>query len=224
MDEVTQLGPPVVEDCAHALGAFFRGRPAGSLGTISVFSLYATKVICAGDGGVVCTSDRALSDRVRDLNRPDERARYRLRYHYKMSDLTAGLGHRRRRRLTALIEQRRIIASRYRRVFEGGNLVLQKAIPGAEPTFYRFVLRNGGAAAIMREARKVGIGCDRHVFRPLHRYLKQDNPRRMSGTETVWRSIVSVPLYPDLDHADVRRIIQGIQRIPDAHAGASSAP
>lgn len=213
MAEITQLGPPVIEDCAHALGASFRGTPVGSLGTVSVFSLYATKVICAGEGGVVCTNDRFIAGRVRDLNRPDQRVEYRVRYNYKMSDLTAGLALRQMERLGSLLARRRTIAERYRKAFRKTTAVFQEALPGAEPTFYRFVLRNRRARTIIREAWRAGIGCDRPVFRPLHLYAEQGSRKDLEGTEAVWRSTVSVPLYPDLSEREVRRIIRGIRRI-----------
>ncbi len=221
MDDLMRLGPPVIEDCAHALGASFKGKPVGSLGTASVFSLYSTKVICAGEGGVVCTNDASIANRIRDLNRPDERIDYRVRYNYKMSDLTAGLALGQMSRLSSLLARRRAIARRYREAFREADVTFQKALPHAQPTFYRFVLRNRRAGRIIREARNLDIGCDRPVFRPLHRYLKHDGRKDLSGTEAVWQSTVSVPLYPDLTEGEVRRIIRGVQHVLAKWATAS---
>ena len=51
IDDITALGIPVIEDCAQSLGSRYRGAPTGSFGVLSVFSFYATKVICTGEGG-----------------------------------------------------------------------------------------------------------------------------------------------------------------------------
>ena len=139
VDDITRLGPPVIEDCAHALGGSFKGEPVGSLGTLSVFSLYATKVICAGEGGVVCTNDPSMANCVRDLNRPDERIDYRIRYNYKMSDLTAGLALGQMKRLSVLLARRRAIAERYREAFQEAGVTFQKELPETQSTFYRFI-------------------------------------------------------------------------------------
>lgn len=213
MDGITRLGPAVIEDCAHALGATFRGEPVGSLGQISIFSLYSTKVICAGEGGMVCSNDRDIGRRVRDLNRPDQRVSYRVRFNYKMSDLVAGLALRQSARLPSMLARRRAIAARYCQAFQGAPVAFQEALPGAEPTYYRFVVSSPRAATIIRAARRIGIGCDRPVFRPLHRYLAPGPRPALATTEAVWRSTLSIPLYPDLREAEIRRVMSGMRRV-----------
>jgi perosamine synthetase len=63
--EIVALGVPVIEDCAQSLGSRYGEAPAGSFGALSVFSFYATKVICTGEGGMVTANDRRLSERLR---------------------------------------------------------------------------------------------------------------------------------------------------------------
>jgi len=70
MDEILSLGVPVIEDCAQSAGARFKGQYTGSLGRISIFSLYATKMLCAGEGGLILSDDPDLIARARDL-RPE---------------------------------------------------------------------------------------------------------------------------------------------------------
>ena len=90
--EIVALGVPVIEDCAQSLGSRYEGTPTGSFGVLSVFSFYATKVICTGEGGMVASSDRRLIERVRDLRDYDEKEDDGLRYNYKLTDLQAALG------------------------------------------------------------------------------------------------------------------------------------
>lgn len=72
MDEIGRLANrydlPVIEDCAHALGASLRGRPAGSLATAAYFSTDHTKVISTGTGGIVTTSDHTLAAALRAIH------------------------------------------------------------------------------------------------------------------------------------------------------------
>jgi dTDP-4-amino-4,6-dideoxygalactose transaminase len=67
LDPIWALGLPVVEDAAHAAESEYRGRKIGGLSEATCFSLYATKSIAAGEGGIVATNDDGLSDRIRDL-------------------------------------------------------------------------------------------------------------------------------------------------------------
>ena len=155
---------------------------------------------------MVCTNDSRLARRVRQLTTPDLLPRYEVRYNYKMSDLTAGLALSQFRRLEGFVERRRNLAAQYTTAVAGSSLRLQQRVEGAEPSFYRFVVRTRRPAALIRLAATRGITCDRPVFRPLHRYLSGLGNAEFSNTEAVWRSAVSVPLYPDLTEEESGRI------------------
>ena len=208
--ELLDIGPPVIEDCAQAIGATVDGRPVGSLGQAAVFSLYATKPVTAGEGGIVCTRDSRLAKEIIDLTTPDDRATYRVRFNYKLSDLSAGLADRQFGRLAASVRRRRSLARRYLSAFRSTGALFQQALEDTEPTHYRFIVRTPRAAAIIRASRAAGIYCDRPVFKPLHEYLGMSGDRRFGGTEDAWRTTVSIPLYPSLTAAEVGHILDRV--------------
>jgi dTDP-4-amino-4,6-dideoxygalactose transaminase len=117
-------GVPVLEDAAHAHGATFEGRKAGSLGDVAGFSFYPSKVMGAlGDGGMVTTSSDELAARVRQLRYMGQRElkhqHLELGYQERLDELQAAflrvkLGH-----LEAQIEGRRRVAARYDDWLEG---------------------------------------------------------------------------------------------------------
>jgi dTDP-4-amino-4,6-dideoxygalactose transaminase len=78
LDPLLALGVPVVEDAAHAFESVYRGRKVGSISDAACFSLYATKNVAAGEGGLVATSDGALAERIRAmrLTRRGDGSRY----------------------------------------------------------------------------------------------------------------------------------------------------
>jgi len=209
IEDILNLGVPVIEDCAHALGANYRRKPVGSWGDVSTFSFYATKMICSGEGGMVCTDDSRLAKRVRQLTTPEPLLRnYEVRYNYKMSDLAAGLALSQFQRLPDFVRRRREIAARYRGAIAGSHLSLQQALDGSEPSHYRFVVKTHRPSAMKRLAADRGIGCDRPVFRPLHRYVEGNGRVRFKNTDSVWRSGVSVPIYPDLSEREVSHVLE----------------
>lgn len=213
VDELLAVGIPVIEDCALALGSTHDGRPVGSMGKLSVFSMYATKVICAGEGGMVCANDGGIIRAVRDLNRPDRREDWRCRYNYKLSDLAAGLALEQIRRLPSLIARRRAIAVRYIEAFKDCGVEFQQPVPKGEPNYYRFVVRTSRAASVIARAHQAGIWCDRPVFRPMHRYFDPAARGHFPATEAVFRSTVSIPIYPALSDQEVDRITRHMRRI-----------
>ncbi|MBF0619123.1 MAG: DegT/DnrJ/EryC1/StrS aminotransferase family protein, partial [Candidatus Omnitrophica bacterium] len=80
---------PIVEDCAQAVGARIGKAHVGSIGHAGVFSFYATKMMVAGEGGMLVSSDKALMTEARDLMCYDHKPEYRLRFNYKLTDIQA---------------------------------------------------------------------------------------------------------------------------------------
>jgi dTDP-4-amino-4,6-dideoxygalactose transaminase len=197
-----ELGVPLVEDCAHALGARLDGRPAGSFGRVAIASSYATKLIATGEGGAVATNSAALAGAVRELKQYDRRPLDRTRHNLKFTDLQAAVGRVQLRRLEAFILRRRQIAARYRSAFGpplGGGGEAEGRV------FFRYVLDVGSEAeALIRRAARAGVTCERPVHTPLHRMMGLAG---FPATEDVWRRAVSIPIYPALTDPDVERIV-----------------
>jgi perosamine synthetase len=116
-----QYGIAVIEDAAEAIGSEFRGRRAGSLGDIGVFSFHGSKTLTTGEGGMLVTDDDAIHARVlalRDHGRPPgDRAFWNaeVAYKYKMSALQAALGLAQLERVEELVAGKRAIFEHYRR-------------------------------------------------------------------------------------------------------------
>ena len=211
MEGILSLGIPVIEDCAQAIGAKYNGARAGSLGKVSAFSFYATKMLATGEGGMVLSADEDLLERVRDLRDYDERENHLIRFNYKMTDMQAALGVSQLRKLPLFIWRRREIAECFNRCLEGGGATPPVSPPGREHVYYRYVvLLDGDVESFIEDMRKRRIDCRRPVFKPLHRYLN------LSGypvAEDVWRRSVSVPLYPSMMNGERRLITDQLQSL-----------
>ena len=209
MDEIAELGPPVIEDCAQAIGATLSRRDqlqAGARGTVSVFSFYATKVLAAGECGAVASSSGCLIGKIVDLKDYDERRTYRVRYNYKCNDLAAALALCQLRKLPRFLAQRRAIAQHYASSLADVCRVLPGADAIEQAACFRFVaLKPGRASAVTARLQEQGISARRPIFRPLHRYL---GLRGFPESERAWRSAVSLPIYPGLSGAERDRVVQ----------------
>jgi perosamine synthetase len=212
--ELTSLGIPLIEDCAHSLGAGYQGIKTGRFGLLAVFSFYATKLITTGEGGMVGSNSEELLEKIKDLREYDQKDDYKIRYNYKMTDLQAALGRVQLSRLPRLIIQRQKIAQRYLTEFKDLSLHLPCIPHNREHIFYRFVIRSEkDAHRIITALQEKGINCARPVYKPLHHYLGQTN---FSHTDSVWEKSVSLPIYPSLAEKDIARIIDGVR---DVYAG-----
>jgi perosamine synthetase len=203
------LGPPVIEDCAQALGAVRDGRPAGSLGAAAVCSFYATKLLTTGEGGLV-GGPAALVARVRDSREYDERADLAPRFNYKLTDIQAALGRSQLARFDDFLARRRAIAERYRTRLSGLPCRLP---PDAGPAhvYHRFVVEvDRPLGPVIAALERRGVSARRPVFRPIHRALG------LAGypeAERLWERALSLPCYPALTDVEVDRVAAALGEV-----------
>jgi perosamine synthetase len=114
----------VVEDCAEAHGATYKGRKVGSLGDVGCFSFYANKILTTGEGGMITTDDARLAGRARSLKSlafgtTNKFMHAALGYNYRMTNLQAAIGCAQLERLEETIERKRQIAAMYNKALAG---------------------------------------------------------------------------------------------------------
>ncbi len=210
IDAILSLGIPGIEDCAHSIGATVNGRKAGSFGLVSILSFYATKMLGAGEGGMVLSNDRGLIESIRDLRAYDERETYTVRYNYKLTDIQAAVVVSQLNKLSAFIEKRKEIAALYNHGLKRVGVRLPVVPEEREHIYYRYVILLENSPEFMKEMRKRGIECRRPVFKPLHRYLSLPG---YPITDEVWEKAVSIPIYPSLTAEEAHRIVDAIMAI-----------
>lgn len=119
----SQYDIPVIEDAAEALGSCYRGRPLGTFGRIGVLSFNGNKIVTTGGGGAIITDDDAFMERARHLSttaKVPHSWEYRhdqVGYNFRMPNLNAALGYAQLERLEEFVERKRVLAERYREVF-----------------------------------------------------------------------------------------------------------
>ncbi|NLC55690.1 MAG: DegT/DnrJ/EryC1/StrS family aminotransferase [Armatimonadetes bacterium] len=204
LDRLAALEVPLIEDCAQAAGATYRGQRVGSYGAVAIFSFYATKVITTGQGGMLVSTNQDLLARARDLVEYDNRDDYQVRHNYRLTDLQAAIGRQQLQRLPGFVARRRALAERFRQ--EG---CADWHGPRDGHLYYRYLLRVRDVEAAARWFREQGIDAKRPVYRPLHHYLSGvDCP----AADAIHETILSVPLYPALSAMEVDHIVGTLAR------------
>lgn len=201
-----QSGIPMIEDCAQSLGARWAERPVGSTGDATVLSFYATKILCAGEGGLLSLRDEEALARARALRDYEADAYLPGRSNFKMSDLSAALARVQWSRLPEFLEARRTRAERY--LDEVTALGLQPVgVPaGSSPSWYRFLCWSPvDVGPILERCVEAGVQCRRPVPVPLDR-LK--GSASMPNAEGAWNRLISLPIYPTLTAEEQDRVLE----------------
>ncbi len=213
-----RIGIPLIEDCAQTLGMSEQGRSVGTVGRLTVCSFYATKLLCAGEGGMVLSNEGALLERVRLLREYDGAATLDpSSFNLKLTDLQAALGLSQLTRLSAFHERRRFLAAGYREALASTSAVCPSLPLGRTHGYNRFVIMlphvqtdPEGLMSLVSRLEQQGIHCRKPVFRPLHRYLDQSG---FPNSDEADRTALSIPLYPDLTDDEVRQIQQSLVQV-----------
>lgn len=210
---ILSIGIPVIEDCAQAVGAIYRGRQVGSFGQLNVFSFYATKVMTTAEGGMVVSNDKNLIEKIKDLREYDKKENFRVRYNYKMTDLQAALGISQLIKLPKMIKRRREIAGIYNEAFKDSPFEIPKEKPNCQNIFYRYIIKSEKfSSEIIKQLNKNGINCAHPISKPLHQYLKF-KPKDFPIAEECMDKSFSLPIYPNLKNDEIKYIIKEVLKI-----------
>lgn len=207
----------VVEDCAQAHGARWRGQLVGTFGDIAAFSFYPTKNLGAyGDGGAVATNNGALANQISMLRnygwQPQRRYISEIRgVNSRLDEMQAAILRVKLRHLDAGNSARQRLASTYAKHLAGlPGLVVPTVAPGNHHVFHLFVVRVDARDDVASSLREVGIGTHVHYPQPIHRqpaYLDHGYADgSLPETERACLEVLSLPMYPELAEADVVRV------------------
>jgi dTDP-4-amino-4,6-dideoxygalactose transaminase len=208
LDELLDLGIPLIEDCAQALGSKYKNRRAGSFGKLSVCSFYATKMITTGEGGLILTDDSEIYHTVLEMREYDKKPLGTTRYNYKMSDIQAALGVSQFRKLGSFIDRRKKIAMIYNERFSRIDVSLPCIASYKDSVFYRYVVKVNRLAHGQRVMKKKGVMCERPIWQPLHKSLCGI---KCPSSDYLYHHSLSIPLYPSLSEEEVDRVARTVE-------------
>jgi dTDP-4-amino-4,6-dideoxygalactose transaminase len=226
LDIARDWGLTVVEDACQAHGARYKGRRVGSFGDLACFSFYPSKNLGAcGEGGMIVTRSaehaRALSV-LRDHGQ-DVKYHHPVRgFNYRLEAIQAAALRVKLRHLDAWTEARRAHARRYEQALEGVAVATPAEAPSAEHVYHLYVIRAAERDRLQAHLAAQGIQTGIHYPIPVHLqpafrdlgYREGDFP-----VSEVWaRTILSLPMYPELTSAQIDEVADVV-----AEFGAAAA-
>ena len=212
-------GLTIVEDACQAVGATYGGRKAGSFGS-GAFSLYATKNVMSGEGGMITTNDDALAERCRMLRNHGMKRRYyhdMLGYNFRTTDLHAAIGLAQMDRLDEFTEKRRANAAYLNANIK--SLITPKVQGDYGHVWHQYTVRVDGGRdrdAAVKQLNDAGIGTG--IFYPIPAH-QQGYMRERVGevslpvAEQLAKEVISLPVHPRLSQADLDTIVTEVNKL-----------
>lgn len=226
-------GVAVIEDAAHAIGANWNGRAAGTIGAVGCFSFFANKNLAVGEGGMVVTSDEQIAERVRLLRshgmttltwqrHTGHASSYDVvaaGFNYRLDELRSALASVQLERLAGTNAARQAHARRYRQLLDGvGGISFpfsEQALADSSHHLAVALLPEG----VSREAIRTQLQAERIQtsvhYPPIHRftlYSEAGDKRQLPRTDAIAERILTLPLYPHMRDDDLKLVAETLER------------
>lgn len=223
MDPIMALaerhGLKVLDDCAQAHGAAYKGRPVGGLAHASAWSFYPGKNLGAmGDGGGVTSADADLIERIKVLRNYGSRIKYHNEIkgiNSRLDEIQAAVLSAKLPQLDEATAQRRSIAARLLEGLADTGLQLPQVPAWAEPAWHLFVVRHPARDALQARLAERGLGTLIHYPVPPHlqpAYAELGyGPGDFPIAEAMHREVLSLPLWPGMSSAQIDRVITEVR-------------
>lgn len=219
----------IVEDCAEALGAQYKGRQVGTLGDAGCFSFFSNKVITTGEGGMIVTSNPKLYEKMvilRDhgMSKTKRYWHEMAGFNYRMTNLQAAVGLAQIEQIDSFLYKRREMAKHYESRLKGiAGITLPPEMKWAKNIYWLYsILINENSAGISRDELMKGLECEgietRPFFCPLHSQPPYPHTRdTLPNTGKLAAEGISLPSSNTLTLEEIDRVCANIKKLIRHH-------
>ncbi len=207
----------LIEDCAQAHGAEYKGKKVGSFGDLSTFSFYATKNMVTGEGGMILTDNDAVAEKSKTIINQGQVGKYDhvlIGYNYRMMDMQGAIG---------LVQLGKLAGMNSKR--DGNARFLSKELgkldwvevpyvsKGVKHVWHQFTIRvqAGMRDRLMEYLNANGIGARIYYPTPVHMQPAYKSLGYEEGTcaiaESASKQVISLPVHPKITKADLNEIV-----------------
>lgn len=213
----------IVEDCAQAHGAKYKGKRIGSFGDAAGFSFYPGKNLGAlGDAGAVTTNNKELADKIRALGNYGSDYKYHHIYkgnNSRLDEIQAAFLSAKLPTLDKVNDNRRATAQKYLKGINNPEVILPYVIPDVEPVWHIFAIRSNKRNDLEKFLNDKGIGTNKHYPIPMHLQKAYEDLDIKEGqlpiAEEISRTELSIPMYYGMTNSEIQYVIDSINEFEE---------
>jgi dTDP-4-amino-4,6-dideoxygalactose transaminase len=221
MDLARKYHLRVIEDCAQAFGATYRGKKVGSIGDCGCYSFFPSKNLAGyGDGGMIITRDEELANNLRLLRNHGSAIKYHhnlLGYNSRLDEIQAAIIRVKFKRIDEFNNMRGRHADLYRTLIRRDDIVFPTERSGCTHVYHQFTIRSKHREQIMQALKNHQISSAIYYPLPLHQQelfvsLYGDG-EELKNSETCSKEVLSLPMFPELEKKEIQYISDVINHV-----------
>ena len=216
----------LIEDCAEAVGTFYKNKHVGTFGDVSTFSFFGSKTITTGEGGMVTTNKKYLAEKIDRLkmvgvSKNKYYWHYMLGYNYRMTNICAAIGYAQMLRIRSILKKKKEIFLEYKKNLKNLPIKLLEGTKKKRNSYWlvSFVLKKKNIRDKLRNYLEKHLIETRPCFYPIHTmpmYKNVSNKKRFPVAEYLGSNGITLPSSPRLSK---KQIIYVCEKIKDFFNG-----
>lgn len=221
INQCQSYGISVIEDCAQAFGAEYKGKKVGTMGHCGCFSFFPSKnLACYGDGGMVITREENIAEQIRLLRDHGSAVKYRhsvIGYNSRLDEIQAAIVRVKLKKIDEFNNSRRANADIYRSCIKKDDVILPIESAGCRHVYHQFTIKSKKRGDIMDCLRRENISSSIYYPLPLHKQEAFADQRMISGelpvSDECASEVLSLPMFPELREEEIQHVSDVINNV-----------
>jgi perosamine synthetase len=208
----------IIEDCAEGIGSYYKEKHVGQIGDISTFSFFGNKTITTGEGGMVCTNNKYLSDlalrlKGQGLAKDQEYFHDIIGYNYRMTNICAAMGCAQLEQIKNILDKKERVVKKYIDGLKNLPVEYHQQIADVKHSYWMFTIlvkSENERTELRKHLAENGIET-RPTFHPVHTMPMYKTEEKFEVAEDIGKRGINLPSYPDLSEEDINFITDKIK-------------
>jgi dTDP-4-amino-4,6-dideoxygalactose transaminase len=214
MEEIMEIAKKnhleIIEDASQSLGSKFKGKHSGTFSHLGCFSMYAAKVMTAGEGGAIVTDDKKLFEKLKQIRNHGLSKHHitsKFGLNLRLPEINAAIAKIQMKKLPTFLRQRKKNAQILTEFLQNHDIILPKERKNEVMNWYLYTVVLKQRDKIMNKLNSAGIGAAVYYNPPIHQTPYYKTKKTLTTTEWASRHVISLPIHPKVKYSDLLKII-----------------
>lgn len=219
MSEISEIARrhslDVIEDAAQSLGTTYRNKHSGTFSRMGCFSMYAAKVVTAGEGGAIVTNEKGLWDKLKKIRNHGMLHGYDTRIlglNLRLPEISAAVAKVQMKKLPMLLKKRERNAKILTELLQDLNIILPTERAGVKVNWYLYTILAKNRDKLAKRLNAKGIGATAYYAIPAHKTPFYSDKTKLPITDWAASSVLSLPIHPLVTESNLHYISKAVHQ------------